>query len=104
MMYLVVDRLDDLAHPGQPAAQLPRPGVLAMPFRRANDLRPIAVPPARVRCPPLKALIADIRTRGGFSYTQAAGVRLPTQRKEGLGQGLILSTGGSEAKTGDHPP
>jgi hypothetical protein len=79
VVHLVGDRLDDLAHSGRPAASALRPGLLAIPLRRAHDLRSITVPPACVRGLPLKALITDIGPQGGLAYAPASGVRGPTQ-------------------------
>src|SRR5215211_5578843 len=103
LMHLVVDRLDDLAHPGQPPSRTFGPGMPALPLRRANYLGPIVVPPARMSSLSLEAVIADIRAQRGLPDAWAAGVRRPTQRKEGLGQGLILGTGRAKAKAGNHP-
>src|SRR6266545_1920937 len=104
MMQLVVDGLDDLAHPSQPTARAFGPGMPAIPLWRAHQLGPIVVPPVRMSGLPLEALIADIRTQGGLPNTTAAGVGLLTQGKEGLGQWLILGTRRAEAEPRDHPP
>jgi hypothetical protein len=82
MMPLVVDRLDDLAHPGQPTAHTFGPGMSAIPLRRANHLGPIAGPPAHMSSLSLEALITDIGAQRGLPDAQAAGVWLPTQRKK----------------------
>jgi hypothetical protein len=60
MQNILVDRLNDLADAGQPAAQSLGPGVLAIPLRRAHDLGLIVVPPARMHGLPREAFIADL--------------------------------------------
>jgi hypothetical protein len=57
---LVVDGLNALTAPGQPAAQTLRPGPVAMALRRASHRRPVTLPPAHGRSLPLEALITDI--------------------------------------------
>src|SRR5919204_3196888 len=96
MMPLVIDRLDDLAHPSQPPAHTLGPGVLTMAFWRTHDVCPIAIPPAPVRGLAFEALLTDRGPQRGLPDAQAAGVWLPTPRKEGLGQRLILGTGGGQ--------
>jgi hypothetical protein len=59
MVDLVVDGLHDLTHPGQPTAPSFRPGLMAIARGRAHDLRPIALPPARMRGLPLETLITE---------------------------------------------
>jgi hypothetical protein len=66
MLHLVVDRLDDLTHPGQPTARTFGPGMPALPLRRANHLGRIVIPPARMSSLSLEAFIADIKAQGGL--------------------------------------
>ena len=102
MMELLIDRLDDLADSGEPAAQRLRPRPLAGALGRTEDLRPIGLPPHRMVCLPLKALIDDIRPQGWAPHTWQPRVGLAAQGKEGVGQGWVFGAGRAKAKAGNH--
>jgi hypothetical protein len=68
MMHFVVDGLDDLAHPGQPAAPPLRPRMVAIPLRRAPHLGPLVVPPAPVCGLALEALITEVGAQSRLAH------------------------------------
>src|ERR687896_911653 len=103
MVELVVDGLHDLTDPGEPAAHALRPGLVAIALRRAQHLRSVTMPPARVRGLPLEALITDIGPEGRLSDTQASRVGSLAQGEEGLGQRLVFGTGGANTIAGNDP-
>src|SRR5437773_529935 len=61
MRQLLIDRLDDLAHPSQPTPQELGPWCLARALGRADGLRAIAPPPRRMILLPLKTFVDHIR-------------------------------------------
>jgi hypothetical protein len=74
MMHFVVDGLNDLAHPGQPAAQPLRPRMGAIPLRRAKNLGPLVVPPSPVCGLALEAFIAEVGAQSRLADAQVSGV------------------------------
>jgi hypothetical protein len=70
MLHVVVDGLDELAHPGQPTAPPLRPRMVAIPLRRAHHLGPIGVPPSRVCGLALEALIAEVGAQSRLADAQ----------------------------------
>ena len=65
MKQLVVDRFDDLPDAGQPAPQGLGPWRPTIALRGTEDLGAIGLPPPRLVCLSLKALIDDVGTQGG---------------------------------------
>lgn len=59
MQELVVDRLDDLPAPREPATQRLWPRGLARPLGRTDDLSAVSLPPPRLVGLALKALVDD---------------------------------------------
>src|SRR6516164_3601694 len=102
VLELIMDRLHDLAHAGEPAAQRLRPGPLTVPLGRADDLGPVGRPPRPMIGLALKALVDDVRTLGGRPDTGQARMWLVAQGKKRLRQRLVLGAGRSTAKTGNH--
>ena len=75
----------------------------AIPLGRTDDLGAVGLPPSRLVCLALKALVDDIGTQGGRPNTGQAGVGLAAQGKKRLRQRLVFGAGRAKAKAGDHP-
>src|SRR4030095_16487588 len=69
MKELVVDRLDNLPDPREPAPQRLGPRGLALPLGRTDDLSAVSLPPPRLVCLALKALVDDIGPPGRAPHT-----------------------------------
>src|SRR5215831_4819207 len=98
VLELIMDRLHDLAHAGEPAAQRLRPGPLTVPLGRADDLGPVGRPPRPMIGLALKALVDDIGTPRGRPDTGQARMGPAAQGKKRLRQRLILGASCSKAK------
>src|ERR671916_752640 len=92
MKQLVVDCFDDLPDAGQPAPQGLGPWRPTIALRWTEDLGAIGLPPPRLVCLSLKALIDDVGTQGRAPPTQQPWMGSAAQGKESLRQGLIFGT------------
>jgi len=100
----VSDRLDDLPQTRQPAPQRLRPMELfALLMRGCHDFHLILLLPARLRVGSCKPFIGN-RSSVGRQATAGQGRRwCCSQRKQGLGQQLIVGGSRAKAKAGNHP-
>ena len=103
VMETAIDRFDDLTKTRQPAAPGARPRALTIALGGTDHLGAVGVPPLGMPRDALKALIGHVRPLGGGTDTGQARVRPMPHRQQGLGQGLVVGTGGGIAKTGDPP-
>src|SRR5918999_3407219 len=84
MKQLVVDRFDDLTEAGQPAPQGLGPWRPAIALWWTDNLGSVGLPPPRLVCLALKALIDDIGATGGSAHTWQPRMGMAAQDKEGL--------------------
>jgi hypothetical protein len=103
MRELLIHRLHDLAHPSHPASEPLGPRRPAMAFGWADDLGAIGPPPGHPIDLPLEPLVDDVWPTGRGAHARQARMRMATQGKERLCEGLIFGTGRGKAETGDHP-
>src|SRR6266478_4297813 len=101
---LVIDGFDDLSNACQPPTQGFGP---ANPFdflmRRSHQIHLMLLLPASSRSLSGKAFVSHIGALSGQSCTGQTRRWGLSSSKQGFGQRLIVSTGGSEAKAGNHP-
>src|SRR5918997_1273315 len=85
MKQLVVDRFDHLPDAGQSAPQGLGPWRPTIALRGTEDLGAIGLPPSRLVCLSLKALIDDVGTQGGAPPTPHPWMGPAAQGKEAIG-------------------
>src|SRR6266516_3081263 len=100
----VIDCFDDLPNASQPAPQRFGPAFpLTCLMRRADHLHLLLRLPALLRTSSRKSFIRHICSTSYLPGARQTWCRVLAGSKQGRGQHLIMSTGRSEAKTGNHP-
>src|SRR5213079_2502733 len=99
---LVIDGLNDLTQPSQPASPGFGPAHFTALVRRADHLCTILRVPAAMQVIACKAFISDIDALRRSADTGQTRRGMPPNSKEGFGQRMVIATGGGEAKAGDH--
>jgi hypothetical protein len=101
MRALFIHRLHDLAHPRPPASEPLGPRRPAIALGRADALGAIGPPPGHLIDVPLETLVDDGWPTGRGTRARQARVRIATQGKERLREGLIFGACRPKAETGD---
>src|SRR5262245_5465453 len=99
---LVIDSLDHLAYPREPAAEPLGPGPCAVALWWADHPHAVLLSPSCMSSRTRKALVHHIWALGGRARPTPLGLREAAEGKERVGQVLILRACSAKAKARDH--